>query len=71
MADDAFQPSTEIFLTDKELCARWRCSHMKLWRLRNKGKLKQPTKIVGIGVNLNRLSDVLEAEGGGHVDQAA
>ena len=30
---------SEVFFTDPELCARWRCSKMKLWRLRQAGKL--------------------------------
>ena len=44
-------PSDEIFFTDKQLCRRWQCSQMKLWRLRKKGVLES-IKIGGIGVNL-------------------
>ncbi len=29
----------EVFYTDKQLKARWHCSHMKLYRLRQKGEL--------------------------------
>jgi hypothetical protein len=29
----------EVFSTDPELCSRWRCSPMKLWRMRKAGKL--------------------------------
>jgi hypothetical protein len=49
--DDAKSATDEVFYTDKQLCARWQCSHMKLWRLWQKGKLK-PIKIDGIGTNL-------------------
>ena len=37
----------ELFFTDKQLCERWRCSHLKLWRLRRAGKLCRPIKIGG------------------------
>jgi hypothetical protein len=49
------------FLTDREVRARWRCSQMKLWRLRKRGKLL-PVKIDGIGANLNPMSNVRELE---------
>jgi hypothetical protein len=53
--------NAEIFFTDKELCARWRCSAMKLWRLRQQGKLKT-VKIAGVGVNLTPASEVKALE---------
>ena len=34
--DDVHAASHETFFTDKELCDRWKCSHMKLWRLRRR-----------------------------------
>ncbi len=34
-------PAGEVFYTDRELRERWKCSQMKLWRLRKKGKLKR------------------------------
>ena len=37
--DDAISRD-EIFFTDKQLCRRWQCSQMKLWRLRKKGLLE-------------------------------
>ena len=56
--------SQELFFTDKQLCERWRCSHMKLWRLRKQGKLTQPIKIGGSGTNLTPASVVKALEGG-------
>jgi hypothetical protein len=41
--DDPLPP----FFTDDELCERWKCSHMKLWRLRSQGKLPKPFKLGG------------------------
>jgi hypothetical protein len=53
----------EAFFTDKELCARWKCSPMKLWRMRNQGKLKRPTKIGGeLARNLTHASEVRRLE---------
>jgi hypothetical protein len=54
-------PQNETFLTDKELRARWRCSQMKLWRLRARGLLKT-VKIGGTGRNLTPASEVRGAE---------
>ena len=59
--DNAKSATEEVFYTDKQLCARWQCSHMKLWRLRQKGKLK-PIKIDGIGTNLTPASEVKAVE---------
>ena len=56
--DDAKATSNEVFYTDKQLRERWQCSHMKLWRLRKQGKLKQPVKIGGGGINLTPASEV-------------
>ena len=46
------------FVNDAELRERWRCSDMKLWRLRNAGKLPKPIKIGGTGRNLTPLEAV-------------
>ena len=54
------------WFTDNQLCARWSCSKMKLWRLRQRGKLSQATKIGGTGPNLTRGSEVRALEGGDH-----
>ena len=51
----------ETFFTDKELCDRWKCSHMKLWRLRKQGKLKS-VKIGGAGTNLTAASEAKALE---------
>jgi hypothetical protein len=53
----------EIYITDKQLCRRWQCSPMKLWRLRGKGILEKPVKIGGAGsVNLNRIAHIRQLE---------
>jgi hypothetical protein len=56
--------TNELFFTDKQLCERWHCSLMKLWRLRKAGKLSKPIKIGGSGSNLTPASVVkaLEAD---------
>ena len=61
MDDTTSHPENEVFFTDKQLLERWHCSHMKLWRLRQKGKLK-PIKIDGVGTNLNPASEVKALE---------
>jgi hypothetical protein len=55
------------YLTDRELCARWRCGGMKIWRLRKEGRLPKPFKLGGgpTGKNLTALAEVLRIEGGG------
>jgi hypothetical protein len=53
--------NAEEFFTDKELQARWKCSPMKLWRLRQAGKLRT-IKIGGTGNNLTPASNVKELE---------
>jgi hypothetical protein len=35
----------ETFLTDAELQVRWKCSKMRLWRLRDEGRLPKPIKL--------------------------
>ena len=52
----------ETFFTDRQLCQRWHCSHMKLWRLRAKGILGQPIKIGGRGTNLTPAEHVKQLE---------
>ena len=51
----------ELFFTDKQLCERWRCSKMQLWRLRHRGLLCPPIKLGGWR-NLTPASRVLELE---------
>jgi hypothetical protein len=53
-----------VYSTDKQLRERWRCSQMKIWRLRHSGALKPPVKIGGVarGVNLTPASEVLALE---------
>jgi len=58
--DDAISRD-KIFFTDKQLCRRWQCSQMKLWRLRKKGVLES-VKIGGVGVNLTPASLVMRLE---------
>jgi hypothetical protein len=59
---DAAQSATEeVFLTDAQLRKRWQCSAMKLWRLRQQGKLKS-VKIGGAGTNLTPASEVKALE---------
>ena len=60
--DAASELKTEVFITDYELRQRWKCSAMKLWRLRDKGKLSKPIKIGGVGYNLTRMSEVIALE---------
>lgn len=52
-----------VFYTDKELRERWKCSPMKLWRLRQGGNLKA-IKVGGTGPNLTPLSEVMRLEEG-------
>ena len=55
-------PAKKPYLSDVELCERWRCSAMRLWRLRAGGKLDPGIKPGGTGSNLNRMSHILEIE---------
>jgi hypothetical protein len=61
---------TGTFFTDKELRARWKCSQMKLWRLRQDGKL-YTVKIGGVGINLTPVSSVRQLENAGRVTEPA
>ena len=54
--------SDEVFFTDKELQARWKCSHMKLVRLRASGKLRGTFKVGDTGMNLTPGSEVRALE---------
>jgi hypothetical protein len=65
-------PEAETFYTDKQLRERWKCSNMKLWRLRQQGKLKS-VKIGGAGTNLTPASEVkaLEVTAERHAPEAA
>ena len=53
---------TEAYITDAELKKRWRCSHMRLWRLRKAGKLSKPFKPGGSGPNLTRVEEIRRIE---------
>ncbi len=64
---NASSQSSELFFTDKQLCDRWQCSHMKLWRLRRAGKMPLPIKIGGAGANLTPESVVRSMEAANNV----
>jgi hypothetical protein len=51
-----------VFISDDELRERWKCSAMKLHRMRRDGRLARPIKPGGGGKNLNYLSHILEVE---------
>lgn len=55
----------EAFLTDQELMARWKCSKMKLWRLREANRLPAPIKLFGSegSRNLTPVSAIRALEG--------
>ena len=53
---------SDQFFTDEELRTRWKCSDMKLWRLREKGKLPAPIKIGGSGRNLTPVAAAIDLE---------
>ena len=38
---------SEVYITDDQLCMRWKCSKMTLWRYRKQGALPKPIKIGG------------------------
>ena len=44
----------DVLLTDKELCARWHCSAMTIWRMRQDGRLPPPFKPSGKPLSHNR-----------------
>ena len=53
-----------VFLTDAQICERWHCTQMTLWRKRRDGRLRKPIKIGGVGKNITPLEHVEEAEHG-------
>ena len=55
----------DIFITDRQLCERWHCPLMKLYRLRGQGVLPKPTKIGVRGRNLTPMQVVRELENEG------
>jgi hypothetical protein len=63
----------EVFLTDAELMARWKCSKMKLFRLRRAGRLPAPIKLNGSDTsrNLTPLSVVRALEAASVPEPAA
>jgi hypothetical protein len=50
-----------VHYTDSELCKRWKCSEMKLWRLRKIGALNS-FKIAGQGKWLTSEEEVVRVE---------
>jgi hypothetical protein len=63
--------SPPIFITDAELSRRWHCSVMKIWRMRQDGRLNPGIKPGGGGPNLNYLSHILEVEAKAAAEAAA
>jgi hypothetical protein len=63
----------DVFFTDKQLCDRWHCTPMTLYRWRAQGLLSAPVKINGIkSKNLTPVSEVKRLEEvGGHNGHAA
>ena len=55
------QDEAKVYLTDKQLCRRWQCSQMKLYRLRQRGLLKS-MKVGGTGPHLTPVDHVAELE---------
>ena len=53
----------EVFFTDKQLRDRWHCSHMKLWRMRQRGLLAS-IRVGGSGHYLTPAAIVVELEAG-------
>ena len=51
----------EVFYTDKQLRDRWKCSAMKLWRLRRRGLLMS-IRVGGTGHYLTPASAVAAVE---------
>ncbi len=51
--EGALLDSPPIFITDAELSKRWHCSVMKIWRMRQDGRLNPGIKPGGGGPNLN------------------
>jgi hypothetical protein len=63
--DDAPKTSAThytVFISDAELCKRWRCSVMKLWRMRQDGRLRKGIKPGGGGPNLNYMLHIEDIE---------
>jgi hypothetical protein len=59
---DARTSRGRVFLTDAQICERWHCTQMTLWRKRRDGRLRKPIKIGGVGKNITQLEHVEEAE---------
>jgi hypothetical protein len=57
-----YQDNDQHYFTDRQLKARWHCSAMKLWRLREKGLLPTPVRIGDGGPNLTPAEHVLRLE---------
>jgi hypothetical protein len=52
-----------VFLTDQELAKRWRCSTMKLWRMRKAKRLHSFQPGGPGGKHLTSLEEVARIEG--------
>jgi hypothetical protein len=52
---------SNMFLTDPELCLRWRCSMIKLYRMRKADKLRS-TKIGGSGPWITSEDEIRRVE---------
>lgn len=50
-----------MFFTDRQLCERWGCSKMKLWRLRQRDQLHS-IKLGGAGPWMTREDEVARLE---------
>jgi hypothetical protein len=59
----AYQDRSDTYFTDRQLRARWHCSAMKLFRLREKGLLPRPVRIGDGGPNLTAAEHVHQLEG--------
>lgn len=57
------RPKDEIFLTTKQVCERFACVSMTLWRWQRDPKVRFPYPVrVNGGKNLFRLSDLMAFE---------
>lgn len=57
----------DVFFTDEELCSRWQCGRMTIYRMRKSGRLPPPIKIGGTGRNLTSREKVIALEEPAHV----
>jgi hypothetical protein len=62
MLETNFPNLDEIFFTDPQLCERWNCTSMDLWRKRKAGVLKRPMKLPGSRINRTPFSYIKQVE---------